>query len=82
MEASNNEMKEILVAIQKRLDVLISLTLQKELKQDNTLKMKDIISSLASFGLKYTEIASILGRTPSYISSELTQAKKKGKKNV
>jgi hypothetical protein len=72
----------LLLSIQQRLDVLIALSLKKEMKKDKSLKMRDMIVMLSSLGLKYTDIANILGRSPSYIASELTLMKKKGKKNV
>jgi hypothetical protein len=75
-----NRQEEYLRGIQKRLDVLISLSIDKELKEDKSLTKKVAINKLAAFGLKYTEIAGILGKSPSYIASELTQARKGGAK--
>lgn len=68
--------------IQKRLDVLIALILKKELKENKSLTMTELIDFLSSFGLKYNEIANICGKSPSYISSELTRIKKKEFKNA
>jgi hypothetical protein len=70
---------EILLGIQKRLDVLISLTINRELKEDKSVTKKQIINALSSLGLKYTEIAAIFGKSPSYIASELSIAKKGGR---
>lgn len=67
---------ETLKNIQKRLDVLIALTLKREMKEDESTTMRDLIAILSSLGLKYTEIASIFGKSSSYIASELTQIRK------
>jgi len=65
--------------IVKRLNVLIALSIRKELKEDKSLTMRDVIAQLSSLGLKYTEIAEIFGKSPSYVSSEISQIKKGGK---
>lgn len=70
-----------LLNIQKRLDVLISLMIRKELKE-KSITMREIIDYLSSLDLGYTEIAKIFGKSPSYIASELTLIKKRGGKNV
>lgn len=70
-----------LLAIQKRLDILISLIVKKEL-EDKTITMREMIGYLSSVGLNYSEIASIFGKSSSYIASELTLLKKRGKKNA
>jgi len=77
-----DNLENILLDIQKRLDVLIALILKKELKENKSLTMTDLIDLLSSLGLKYTEIANIFGKSPSYIASELTKIKKRGSKNV
>lgn len=69
---------ELLMSIQKRLDVLIALSLRKEMKQDKSLKTRDMIVMLSALGLKYTDIANIFGKSASYIASELTLIKKRG----
>ena len=74
--------EELLSNIQKRLDVLISLNLRREMKEDRSLTMREVIILLSSLGLKYTEIATIFGKSASYISSELTLAKKRGAQNA
>ncbi len=58
-----------------RLDALIALAVRREIKSDDSLKMRDMIALLASAGLKYAEIAAILGKSPSYVASELTVLK-------
>jgi hypothetical protein len=82
MRTKDSKLEIIMIDIQKRLDILIALLLKEKLKNDKSLTMKELINLLSSLGLKYTEIANIFGKTPSYISSELTQIKKKKKKGV
>lgn len=77
-----DNLENILLDIQKRLDVLIALILKKELKENKSMTMTDLIDLLSSLGLIYTEIANIFGKSPSYISSELTRIKKREAKNV
>ena len=82
MRTNISILEKVLLYIQKRLDIFIALLLKEKLKKDKSLTMKELINLLSSLGLKYTEIANIFGKTPSYISSELTQMKKKKKKGV
>ncbi len=82
MRTKDSKVEIIMIDIQKRLDILIALLLKEKLKNDKSLTMKELINLLSSFGLKYNEIANIFGKTPSYISSALTQIKKKKKKGV
>lgn len=79
---SEKNTEDLLINIKKRLDVLIALIIRKEIKENKSITMREIISFLSSLNLKYTEIADILGRSPSYISSEITLVKKGDKKNV
>lgn len=82
MSTNISNVEKVLLDIQKRLDIFIALLLKEKLKNDKSLTMKELINLLSSLGLKYNEIANIFGKTPSYISSELTQIKKKKKKGV
>lgn len=79
----HSEQKEglLLSGIQKRLDVLISLTLRREMQANKAITTREMITLLSSLGLKYGEIASIFGKSPTYIASELTLIKKRGEKN-
>jgi len=63
------------------MDVLISLFIKKEIEGKNATS-REVISYLSSIDLSYSEIAKILGKTPSYVASELTVLKKKGGKNA
>jgi hypothetical protein len=64
--------------VTKRLDVIIYLLLEQ--KRQAGVSKKQIINELSTLGLKDWEIARILGKTRSYVSSELTQIKKPNKK--
>ena len=75
------ETNEILNNIQKRLDILIALSIKKELKEDKSLTMREVISFLDSMDLKYTDIAKLFGKSSSYIASEITLLKKRSKKS-
>ena len=65
--------------ITKRLDVIIYLLIKQTKEKDETTK-KEMIAELFEWGLKDFEIASILGKTRSYVSSEITKLKKGKKK--
>ena len=66
-------------AVKKRLDVIIGLMLKQQSKETTA---REQIALLNSMGLKYTEIAQILGKNPSYIAKELTVLKKSIKEDV
>jgi len=59
--------------------VLVNLSL-KEPSEKQKLTTRQHIGLLNSMGLDYKEIAEIFGRSQGYIASELTQIKKKSKK--
>jgi DNA-binding CsgD family transcriptional regulator len=65
------------VGIERRLDVLIRLMLRPTDVQEMT--NREQIALLSSAGLRDTEIANILGKTRSYVASEMTQVRKKEK---
>lgn len=56
----------------KRLDVLISLELEKPLSEKQV-PMADRIVRLRAFGLSASEIASILGKPTNYVTAALSQ---------
>jgi len=68
---SNNSTLE---EIKKRMDLIIYLLL--DIKKQEGKKAKEIIKELSEWGLKDYEIANILGKTRSYIASELSKTKK------
>jgi DNA-binding CsgD family transcriptional regulator len=65
--------KNDVTAITRRLDAIIHILIKHTQIQDMT--ARDQIILLRSIGLKDTEIASILGKTRGYVSSELSKAK-------
>lgn len=76
------ELKKLNQNLQKlisRNSVLVNLLL-KDPSEKQKLTTRQQIEMLSSMGLDYKEIAEIFGRSPSYIASELTQLKKKSKK--
>lgn len=66
--------------ITRRLNVIIYLLLDK--KRSEGKSNREIIKELSEFGLKDTEICTMLGKSRSYVASELTQIKKGAKKKV
>lgn len=67
----------------KRLDVIINLILQEVGTQDDNeeeQRKRKQIKMLRDVGLSNTEIAQILGKSESYISSALSKMKKATKK--
>ena len=62
--------------IKKRLDVLIRLMLEQQLK-DGNMKRSEQLSILSSAGLTPGEIGKILGQASKNISSQLISNKKK-----
>ncbi len=59
--------------ISKRLDAIIAL-----LVEENERELGDNIVTLSNAGLKSLEIATILGKSDSYIRSELSRKRKQG----
>ena len=64
--------------IDRKLSVIIALLL-KIANNGGEATLKDQIADLSSFGLSSAEIASILGKTVSHVSKELSELKKKQK---
>lgn len=65
--------------IRKRLDLMIYLLITKKQANGEATK-KEMIIELYEWGLKDYEIADILGKTRSYVSSEITKFKNAKKK--
>lgn len=59
--------------LSKRLDAIIAL-----LVEDNERELGENIVTLSNAGLKSLEIAKILGKSDSYIRSELSRKRKQG----
>ena len=77
MNENNDDMKNELRRIVTRLDAMIALSL---LQIRDGVSAREQIKILNQTGLKYGEIASILGRSASYVASELTTIKKQKEK--
>ena len=63
--------KDDFAALMKRLDTCIALLLQIVEREGRKLSAKDQIRTLHSLGLRPVEIASVLGKTQSYVNKEL-----------
>lgn len=72
---SENMDEKNLEPLIKRLDVLIHLQLKQQAQSGTS--TREQIGILNSLGLNYNEIATIIGRSGSYVASELTLLKKK-----
>lgn len=62
--------------ITRRLDVVIALLATIATKDEDT-TLREKVLMLDGFGLKPSEIASILGKTSSHVSKELSLARSK-----
>lgn len=65
-------------AVKRRLDVIIGLMLKQQSKD---MTAREQIALLNSMGLKYNEIAQVLGKNAKYISKELAVLKKSAKED-
>ena len=70
--------KDEFPALMKRLDICIALLLQIVERKGSKLSAKDQIRTLHSLGLRPVEIASVLGKTQSYVNKELAGIRKRG----
>jgi hypothetical protein len=70
--------KDDFAALMKRLDICIALLLQIVEREAPKLSAKDQIRTLHSLGLRPVEIASVLGKTQSYVNKELVGIRKRG----
>jgi hypothetical protein len=60
----------------KRLDIIISLLLQAGERSGKKLTLRDQISLLSDLGVRPVEIASILGKKPTFVNKELSIVRK------
>lgn len=74
----NDEYIKYLEGLTKRLDALIFIMLSK--KGDEFTLLKEQVSVLDKLNFRPKEIATILGRTPTHITKELTSIRKAKKK--
>jgi hypothetical protein len=82
MKEEKNGLSEKVDKLISRIDVLINIALKYQVTNQKV-SIREQIGFLNSLGLNYKDIAGIFGKSPSYISSELTLLKKKngGKQN-
>lgn len=76
---ANNMEKDILLSINKRLEVIVNLLLQQQAKDGRGRTLREQIQLLHSAGLKPKEIAEILGKSSVHVNKELTGLRKTGK---
>ena len=69
---------ELLEKIVRRLDVLISLEIEKPLPDKRT-NISDRITRLDALGLQSSEIAALIGKGANYVNAVLSQKRKAAK---
>jgi hypothetical protein len=72
MNENTNELKEI----SRRLGVVITLLLKLNQGNGEGMPQRALIAELQKLGMRPVEIASILGRTSSFVNKELATLKK------
>lgn len=76
MNENTNELKEI----SRRLGIVITLLLKLNQNTNEGMSQRALIAELQKLGMRPVEIASIIGRTPSFVNKELATLKnQKGK---
>lgn len=76
MEDNSTVLNQIL----RRLDVLISIELEKPV-ESKTVPLAGKIKRMAELGLSVSEIASVIGKPTNYVTATLSQQKKSAQKN-
>ena len=71
-----NETNELLIELNKRTGVMISLLLRMVQKEKSAISLKEQVQILSNLGLRPKDIADILGRTPGHVSKELAGIRK------
>lgn len=71
MNENTNELKEI----SRRLGVVIMLLLKLNQRNGEGMSQRTIITELQNLGMRPVEIASIIGRTSSFVNKELSTLK-------
>lgn len=72
-------MEKILQRIDNNLKLILSILLEKKIKEDN-LSDQQKVSFLQERGLGIAEIATLLGKTPNAVRILFTRLRKKGRK--
>lgn len=67
---------ELLLELNKRAGVMISLLLRIVQQEKSAISLKDQVRMLDNLGLRPRDIADILGRTPTHVSKELVGIRK------
>lgn len=60
----------------KKLDLLIALILRSQSTDNKVMNLREQVSWLNEKGLRPTEIATLLGKTMSYVTKEMSLVKK------
>ncbi len=68
--------KDILLSINKRLEVIVNLLLERPIADNEKMVLRGQIKKLHSLGLQPKAIGEILGKTNTYVSKEITGLKK------
>jgi DNA-binding CsgD family transcriptional regulator len=68
----------LLASIDKKMSVLISLLLRLIPKKAESLSLREQIGLLFELGMRPSEIARALGRSPGYVNKELSGLRKGG----
>ncbi len=67
---------DLLLELNNRVGVMISLLLRMVQQDKSSISLKDQIQILNNLGLRPRDIAAILGKTPTHISKELVGIRK------
>ena len=79
MNENTNELKEI----SRRLGIVITLLLKLNQNTSEGMSQRALIAELQKLGMRPVEIASIIGRTSSFVNKELATLKnQKGKVGI
>lgn len=71
-------MSDHMQSTNRLLRVIVALLLRREEKTPQTLRQQ--VAILADLGLRPSEIADVVGRTPNYVNKELASIRKTNKK--
>lgn len=75
----NSVEKDLLLSINKRLEVIVNLLLQQPAEHGKVRILRDQIHLLHRSGLKPKEIAEILGKSALHVNKEISGLRKTGK---
>lgn len=75
----DNKNQDLLNEINRKLGIIVALLANSSSKTDTSISLKDQIKLLSQFGLRPSEISTILNKKPSHVSKELTLLRKTNK---